>query len=1638
MAELLIENQNLVYDDGGSGYPSEWWGYNITRTTDTDFIFRNNYLSSNNINGYMLLAGDESVSAYNNNLDGSIIEHNYFDWNGTLAIGTITHGVFTGYNINNVIRYNYLDNVPMGIIRKSNGMTDTSGVVAYNIIKNGAPGVVCKGMNGVRIYNNTFYSSHSSSVCNRAMIEMYYNDSIGTSATSQNCKVKNNIFYSVESGIKFISVDSYSSTGFECDYNIYWCENSANNEPTFTYHGSTYSWTQWRALGYDAHSVIVDPNFHTTTDFIPERRLDYGISLDLGDLVSHGIEFETSWSTSTTDGVYDTQIQDSNWQVGAVTLRTGSDIGGDYYLAPWGSDTLGDGSFNNPMFSLSAIWSSLVPGNTVYLRGGTYVNTARQNLTGIDGTEESLINIHAYPGETPVFTDDDIMTFGSWPASYMYFQGDYFHWKGIEWSYIEQRVGPVGGWCLWVNNSDNNIFERLNFHHCGWTLSLYGSSTGNLVLNCDAHHNQDPYSVDAYGDSDGFNLHYLDYGTVNTIRGCRMWWNSDDGLDCWDSNGTIVVENCWSWYNGFIPGTFTAAGNGEGFKLGQTTASYSTEVLRYVSNSVAYYNRRCGFSPNGADCIFRMYNNTAYDNQGQTYGAGFFFNFYDNADIFKNNVSFDNSTDWTGYYLAATYENNSYDTTRQPLGPVINTGDFLSVDCSLLDSPRQYDGSLPILNVLHPVVGSDAIGVGQAITGYDTDCDDKSWLETPSIGAFEYQEALSGYYVAPFGSDTTGTGTFTNPYATLYKAWTTHTAAGTTIYMRGGIYEIDSYVNLGTYSGTEGNLRNVYNYPYEQPTFNPSATWLSSTQTNALYLRADWIHVRGIEIAEFVQRKYCSYWDGSGWGGTSSFSLYDSDNCILELLNCHHGGFGIGLSGDTKGTGNLLLNCDAHHNYDPFTIGYEYGGIDGITVRIDLTAGTTNTIRGCRMWSNSDDGFDGFGNEGMLEWDSCWAWNNGYREDGITVGGDGTGIKFGPIRNLWPDDQHEYNQHLRTMQNCIAYNNRNWGFHENAACCIRWIYNNIAYKNLGGGFHFNDTYTINPVDVARNNIAYMNGSSGYSGEGYFNSSSTVDHNTFLYTSAYNTGYSVTDIDFLSLDDDGIDGERQLDGSLPILTFLHLAEGSDLINTGIDVDLELDSDGNPWHSTTPSLGAFEYPYYIVSPTVTTTAVTSIDTTTATSGGNVTDDGGSSVTARGICYDTNMSPDLTDDHTSNGTGTGIFVSNMTDLTPDTIYYVRSYATNANGTSYGNEVSFETSTTVTIPIISTTTITNIQQITATGGGNVLSDGNATITARGVCWDVWSTPTILDSHTTDSTGSGSFVSSIIGLTANTHYYVRAYATNSEGTAYGSEVEFDTLVGDESTTLTNGLIARWSMDESNIIVYDSIGSYHFNGSQNYPSYLQIGKFGPSIGFYDPLGCSIYYHLAAGQIVPSGDQFTLSYWIYFNELSVTQNQQIFYISSDGSGGLPLYFLSCYYRGINSKLNFYFKTSDGGYCETQYTTTENDIGRWIHVVCIANGIGNNGNMYIDNIKYTSYTTQTANLLQPTGDVEFLYVGNYNEVVSVTSAMAKIDEVLFYDRALSEVEVVALFNEGNGLAYPFDGSVENFVYLNTPCILNFGII
>ena len=192
---------------------------------------------------------------------------------------------------------------------------------------------------------------------------------------------------------------------------------------------------------------------------------------------------------------------------------------------------------------------------------------------------------------------------------------------------------------------------------------------------------------------------------------------------------------------------------------------------------------------------------------------------------------------------------------------------------------------------------------------------------------------------------------------------------------------------------------------------------------------------------------------------------------------------------------------------------------------------------------------------------------------------------------------------------------------------------------------------------------------------------------------------------------------------------------------------------------------------VAPVLTTTALTAVTYTSASSGGDITNDGGDSITARGVCWSTSQNPTIANSKTTDGTGKGSFTSSITGLTVGATYYIRAYATNSVGTAYGNQVTTNTIA-ATLPVITTSTASVLTTSTAACGGNITSDGGSPVTTRGVCWcRIPNDPTILDFKTTDGTGSGSFTSTLTGLSPYYTYVVRAYATNSSGTSYGSSV---------------------------------------------------------------------------------------------------------------------------------------------------------------------------------------------------------------------------------------------------------------------------
>ena len=199
-------------------------------------------------------------------------------------------------------------------------------------------------------------------------------------------------------------------------------------------------------------------------------------------------------------------------------------------------------------------------------------------------------------------------------------------------------------------------------------------------------------------------------------------------------------------------------------------------------------------------------------------------------------------------------------------------------------------------------------------------------------------------------------------------------------------------------------------------------------------------------------------------------------------------------------------------------------------------------------------------------------------------------------------------------------------------------------------------------------------------------------------------------------------------------------------------------------------------------VTTSEPMLITAISAMGGGEVTVSDGTYILVKGLCWATHENPTTNDDfYQETESGVGSFSLSMTGLNISTTYYVRAYAVTGNGTVYGDQKTFTTRD--GIPSVTTADVTNIKAESATCGGTVTDNCGLTVIARGVCWSTSPTPTIEDSHTTNGNGDGSFSSSITGLSLNTTYYVRAYATTSAGTGYGEQLSFTTRNGIPTVT---------------------------------------------------------------------------------------------------------------------------------------------------------------------------------------------------------------------------------------------------------------
>lgn len=234
----------------------------------------------------------------------------------------------------------------------------------------------------------------------------------------------------------------------------------------------------------------------------------------------------------------------------------------------------------------------------------------------------------------------------------------------------------------------------------------------------------------------------------------------------------------------------------------------------------------------------------------------------------------------------------------------------------------------------------------------------------------------------------------------------------------------------------------------------------------------------------------------------------------------------------------------------------------------------------------------------------------------------------------------------------------------------------------------------------------------------------------------------------------------------LLYFLNLIIAVAMVSCSGHED-DMDDNGNGGGSTpSPNTGI----------KIATIIVKDITLTSATSGGNITDDGNFPLIERGICWNTSENPTINDFKTSDGTGVGTYTSRLINLSGGNTYYVRAYATNIRGTTYGQQVTFNTPG--ISPTLSTAELSTITSNTALSGGTITHKGGSEIATVGICWNTTGLPTIDDWSTSEKYKSNSFALKLTELEPYTKYYVRAYATNDTGIGYGEDRTFTTAKG--------------------------------------------------------------------------------------------------------------------------------------------------------------------------------------------------------------------------------------------------------------------
>lgn len=415
------------------------------------------------------------------------------------------------------------------------------------------------------------------------------------------------------------------------------------------------------------------------------------------------------------------------------------------------------------------------------------------------------------------------------------------------------------------------------------------------------------------------------------------------------------------------------------------------------------------------------------------------------------------------------------------------------------------------------------------------------------------------FFVSPNGADAND-GSRAKPFASIMRAQQAM-SPGDTTWIRGGCYAIDdsdiarrdgflaSVVQLEK-SGKEDQPLRYFALPGERPVFDCSNLKPAGLRISLFRVRASWVHLKGIEVTGVqVTAK----------GHTQSICFENFGNHNIYEQLAMHDGQAIGLY-ITRGSQNLVLNCDAWRNHDFTSETGRGGNTDGFGCHVPRM-GSGNVFRGCRAWLNSDDGFDCISAGDAVVFENCWAFHNGYCAEFRPLA-DGNGFKAGGF-GVETDARFPDPVPRHRVIRCLAVRNRNAGFYANHhPGGIDWIHNS-AYRN-GVNFNFLGRSIDASQDVPGFGHLILNNLSHGSANPFRNLDAS---RCKLAGNTFDSKINASDSHFLSLDESLLSAPRKPDGSLPGIPFLRLAPGNPWIDTGSPSPLT-------HQGAAPDPGAFE--------------------------------------------------------------------------------------------------------------------------------------------------------------------------------------------------------------------------------------------------------------------------------------------------------------------------------------------------------------------------------------------------------------------------------------------------------------------------------